>query len=335
MTTGSSRIPWQAKFIALALIWGSSFLFMKVGLSSLAPLQIAAFRIFSGAAILLVMARLTKTRLPRDRTVWLHLAFCSIWLTVIPFTGFVVGETRVPSALAGIGNATTPISAVLFALALLPNERLNSRKLAAVLIGFLGVVVIAEPWNVTGRPDPLGFLIVVLAGACYGLGWTSNRRFLGKADLGGLSQPTALLLCGSVLMTPVFLIWWWLNRATYATPFSLAPHAGTAVGDGAHTAYPIWLAIACVAALGIVGTGLAYMLQYDVVRAAGAVVSTTVTYLIPVVSVLLGTLVLGERLGLAQIVGFLVVLGAALVINRPARAPRDAGSSPSGPSATR
>lgn len=318
MTTSTSRIPWQAKFIALALIWGSSFLFMKVGLSSFAPVQISSFRIFSAAAILLLLARVTGAKLPRDGRVWMHLAFCSLWLTVIPFTGFVVGETMVSSALAGIGNATTPISAVLFALALLPNERLSGRKLAAVLLGFGGVVIIAEPWNSVGRPDPLGFLIVVLAGACYGLGWTWNRRFLGKADLGGLSQPTALLLCGAVFMVPVLVIWWWLNRGEFATPFSLTPTAGTAVGDGAHTAYPIWLAIACVAALGIVGTGLAYMLQYDVVRAAGAVVSTTVTYLIPVVSVLLGVLVLGERLGAAQVVGFAIVLTAAVVINRPA-----------------
>ena len=324
--TAESRIPWQVKFVALALIWGSSFLFMKVGLSALAPLQISAFRIFSGALILVVLARLTRTKLPRERRIWAHLAFCSLWLTVIPFTGFVVGETMVSSALAGIGNATTPISAVLFALALLPSERLSATKLAAVLIGFVGVLVIAEPWNVGGRPDPLGFLIVVLAGACYGLGWTWNRRFLGRADLGGLSQPTALLLCGSVLMVPVLLGWWLLNRDEFATPFSLAAHAGAAVGDGRHEAYPVWLAIGCVVVLGIVGTGLAYMLQYDVVRAAGAIVSTTVTYLIPVVSVLLGVLVLGERLGPAQVIGFVIVLAAAVVINRPKRSPRVAPS---------
>ncbi len=317
--TGAPRVPWQVKFILLALIWGSSFLFMKVGLSAFAPLQISSLRIFSALLILLVLSRLTGARLPRDRRVWMHLAFCSLWLTVIPFTGFVVGETMVSSALAGIGNATTPISAVLFALALLPSERLSGRKLAAVLLGFVGVVIIAEPWNAVGRPDPLGFLIVVLAGACYGLGWTWNRRFLADADLGGLSQPTALILCGSVLMVPVLTIWWWLHRAEFATPFSLTPTAGTAVGDGAHTAYPIWLAIACVGALGFVGTGLAYMLQYDVVRAAGAIVSTTVTYLIPVVSVLLGVLVLGEHLGAAQVIGFVIVLSAAVVINRPPR----------------
>ena len=128
-----SRVPWQAKFIALALIWGSSFLFMKVGLAALHPIQIAAGRIFAAALILAILLRATGSHLPRERRVWGHLAVSSVFLTALPFTGFVVGETRVSSALAGIGNATTPIAAVLFALALLPSERLSGRKLAAVL----------------------------------------------------------------------------------------------------------------------------------------------------------------------------------------------------------
>lgn len=308
------RVSWQVKFLALALIWGSSFLFMKVGLSALHPLQISTARIWLGALAVLALLRLTGGRLPRERRTWAHLFFSSFFLTALPFTLFVVGETRVASALAGIGNATTPISAVLFAWLLLPHERLAGAKLLAVLAGFLGVVVIGEPWNTAGRPDPLGFLIVVLAGACYGLGWTYNRRFLGAADLGGLSQPAALLVAGSIIMTPVLLGWWLLSRASVPAPWSLVPHAGSPA------AYPLWLALACVAVLGILGTGIAYMFQYDVVRAAGAVVSTTVTYLIPVVSVLLGVFALGERLGVAQLVGFAIVLSAAYVINRRPRA---------------
>lgn len=311
MTT-DQRVPWQAKFLALALIWGSSFLFMKVALAALHPVQIAAARIFEAAAILLVLLRMTGSTLPRRARIWGHLAVSSLFLTALPFLGFVIGETRVSSAIAGIGNATTPIAAVLFAMVLLPAERLTGAKLAAVLVGFLGVVIIAEPWNAAGRPDPLGFLIVVLSGACYGLGWTYNRRFLAHADLGGLSQPAALLLCGSALMVPVTLVWWLIARENFPRPWSLAPGAHTAV-------HPVWLALLCVAALGFVGTGIASVLQYDVVRAAGAVVSTTVTYLIPVVSVLLGVFVLGEHLGTAQVLGFAVVLACAFVINSAPR----------------
>ncbi|MDO5502264.1 MAG: DMT family transporter [Actinomycetia bacterium] len=286
---------------------------MKVGLDDLHPIQIVALRILLAAATLLLLLRMTGGRLPRGRRVWGHLFICSLFLTVLPFTGFVQGEVYVSSAIAGIGNATTPIATVLCALAILPSERLTPRKLSAVALGFVGVLVIAEPWNLTGRPDPFGFFLVVAAACCYGLGWTYNRRTLAGADLGGLAQPTALLLCGSVAIVPVVLIWWWASPLQPDLPWSQAP-AGE-VSD----AYPLWLALGAIVVLGVIGTGIAYMLQFDVVRAAGTVVGSTVTYLIPVVSVVLGVLVLGERLGAAQLVGFVIVLGAALIINRVPR----------------
>jgi drug/metabolite transporter (DMT)-like permease len=239
-----------------------------------------------------------------------HLAVSGVFLTALPFSLFAAGEVRVSSALAGIGNATTPLAAVFFALALLPSDRLSPRKLAAVVIGFVGVIVIMQPWESAGRPDLLGFGMTLVAGACYGLGWTYNRRFLGDADLGGLSMPTALLLVGSALMVPVLLVWWLFNRDTYAAPWS--GHVNVESGG-------VLLPLLCVLALGVVGTGLAYMLQFDVVRGAGATVSTTVTYLIPVVSVLLGVAVLDEHLAWPQLLGAAIVLVSAVVIGLPAR----------------
>jgi len=241
--------------------------------------------------------------------VWGHLVVSGIFLSVLPFSLFALGEERVSSALAGIGNATTPVAAVFFALALLPSDRLSPRKLAAVIVGFVGVVVIMQPWESAGRPDLLGFGMTLVAGASYGLGWTYNRRFLGQADLGGLSQPAALLSVGSVLMVPVLGVWWLANRHTYATPWT--GHADPA-GRGA------LLPVLAILALGIVGTGLAYMLQFDVVRGAGATVSTTVTYLIPVVSVVLGVVVLDEHLAWPQLLGAGIVLVSAVVIGLPA-----------------
>src|SRR5687768_16788927 len=268
----ATRAPWQLKYALLALIWGSSFLLMKVGLRTMAPLQISGLRIFAGAATLVLLLGATGGRLPRDLRVWGHLVVSGVFLTALPFSLFAAGEERVSSALAGIGNATTPLAAVFFALVLLPSDRLSRRKLTAVVVGFAGVVVIMQPWDGVGRPDLLGFGMTLVAGASYGLGWTYNRRFLGEADLGGLSMPTALLLVGSVLMVPVLLVWWMVSDG-YAAPWSghLDPAGGGAL-----------IPLLCVLALGVIGTGLAYMLQFDVVRSAGATVSTTVTYLIPV-----------------------------------------------------
>lgn len=307
MTT--RRSPWQLKFIALAFIWGSSFLLMKFGLRAMAPVQIAGLRILAGTLVLLALLRLTGGHLPRGRAMWGHLFVSGFFLAAFPFTMFALGETRVSSALAGIGNSITPLAMVLFGLVLLPTERVTRDKLIAVGIGFVGVLVITEPWAATDRPDLLGFAITLVAGSSYGLGWTYNRRFIGKADLGGLSQPTGVLLTGAVLMVPIVLGWWWFTRDTVAAPWSL--HTAALSGRA-------WGAVVATLALGIVGTGLAYMLQYDVVRDAGAVVSSTVTYLIPVVSVVLGVLVLSEHLDWPQLLGFALVLAAALIVGKPA-----------------
>ncbi len=304
------RMGWQPKFAVLVLIWGSSFLFMKVGLEAMTPVQISTLRVLTGTVVVLVLLAATRGRLPRSWDVWKHLVVFGFFLSALPFTLFAMSETRISSALAGIGNSTTPIATVLAGLVLLPHDRVSPRKLGAVLLGFLGVVLIAQPWTVADRPDLLGFAMAVTGGASYGIGWTYYRRFLSGADLGGLSQPAAVLVVGSAFLVPTALLAWWLDPERLATPW--ATH-GTATGLQA------WWPLLSVLALGALGTGLAFMLQYDVVRAAGPVVGSTVTYLIPVVSVLLGTLVLGEHLSWVALVGFAVVLGAALVINRPDR----------------
>ena len=101
-------MPWPAKFGALALIWGASFFFMKVGLRSLAPLQISGLRIVSGAAVLVALLAASRGRLPRDRTVWAHLLVSAFFLCTLPFSLFAARRAAGQPALAGIGNATTP-----------------------------------------------------------------------------------------------------------------------------------------------------------------------------------------------------------------------------------
>ena len=300
------RVPWQLKFVALVLVWGSSFLLMKVGLEALQPVQISALRIVSGAVVVSGLLLAGGGRLPTGARTWAHLFVCGFFLAALPFTLFALSETRVSSALAGIGNAATPIATVLATLALMPGTDLDRRRVVSVLVGFVGVVTIMEPWNATTGPDVPGFLMALAGGASYGIGWTYNRRYLAGTDLGGLAMPSATLLTGLVLMTPV-AVGWALTRPE---------------GIGALVAYgpsSDWLPLLCVLALGVVGTGFAYVLQFDVVRGAGALVGSTITYLIPVVSVILGVLVLGEHLGVWQLAGFVVVLLAAWGVNRRGR----------------
>lgn len=307
-----TRVPWQLKFAALAFIWGSSFLLMKVGLRSLAPLQISGLRIVSGAVVLLILLAFSGGGLPREWRVWAHLMVTGFFLGSLPFSLFALGEERISSALAGIGNSVTPIATVLFSLLLLRADKIGARKIVGVLIGFVGVLVIMQPWQAQGRPDLLGFGMTLVAGMSYGLGWIYTRRFLSRADFGGLTLPAAQMLTSASQMLVAVAIWWFTGRAhqSLAAPWSL--HANTSGGS-------VLVPLLAVLTLGIFGTGIAMSFQYDVVRAAGPTVGSSVTYLIPVVSVALGVLVLGERLQWPQFVGAAVVLGAAVLIGRSGR----------------
>lgn len=315
------RVPWQVKFAALALIWGASFLLMKVGLQALAPLQIAALRILTGAVTVLLVASLARVRLPREPRVWRHLVVSGFFLCSLPFTLFPIGEERVTSALAGIGNATTPLATVAFTLLLVPGERLPPVRLGAVVAGFLGVVIVMQPWQAHGRPDLLGFGMTLLAGASYGLGWTYLKRHLGPGDAGGLALPAAQLVTASAQMLVLVMGWWLWQRDVLAAPWSPVPWSpvpGSPVpGSPLPGSGPLLGPLAAVLVLGVVGTGAAFALQFDVVRAVGPTVGATVTYLIPVVAVLLGVVFLHERLQWPQLVGAAVVLGAAVLVGRP------------------
>jgi drug/metabolite transporter (DMT)-like permease len=308
----ATRVPWQLKFTALAFIWGSSFLLMKIGLRSLAPLQISGLRILSGAVVLVALLTASGGRLPRQRRVWGHLMVTGFFLGSLPFSLFALGEERISSALAGIGNSITPIATVMFSLLLLPIDKIAPRKIVGVLIGFVGVLVIMQPWQSQGRPDLLGFAMTLVAGMSYGLGWIYTRRFLGRVDFGGLTLPAAQMLTSAGQMLLALTIWWLTARArlSLAAPWSV--HANTSGGS-------VLVPLLAVLALGVVGTGIAMSFQYDVVRAAGPTVGSSVTYLIPLVSVALGVLVLGERLAWPQFAGAAVVLGAAVLIGRSSK----------------
>jgi drug/metabolite transporter (DMT)-like permease len=306
-----TRVPWQVKFLALALIWGSSYLLMKVGLETMAGVQVATLRVLCAVVVLLPMLAVAGGRLPRGWRTWGHLLVTGTLLCSLPWTLFAVGEERVDSLIAGIANAVTPIATVAFSMLMLRAEPVGRRRLVGVGVGFLGVLLILQPWSLERGPDPVGFAMVLTASASYGLGWTYVRRFLRGVDPGGLSMPTAQIVVATVQMPLLLTLWWWLSPQAGAAPWSLHSPQGALVP------------VLAVVVLGVVGTGLAQSMQYDVVRAAGPTVAVSVTYLIPIVSVALGVLVLGETVGPVVLAGAAVVIGASVLIGRaPAGSPR-------------
>ncbi|TQL03542.1 DMT family transporter [Cellulomonas sp. SLBN-39] len=285
----SERRTW-AYFLAAALVWGASFLFMKVGLEGLSPTQVATARVVLGALALGVVMAVQRRAWPRDRRTWGHLAVLGVVLCVLPFLAFSWAGQHLASGLSSILNATTPLMTALAAGLLLPTERLAARQRLGLLVGGVGVVVIVGPWTYLGEgalAAPLPAVLACLgATACYGVGLTYLRRFVGPLGL-----PAETIAAGQVAVAAVVMLL-----------------AAPVVARG-----PVdldWAVVGSMVALGALGTGAAYVWNTRVVQAWGAQRASTVTYLTPVVGVVLGMLVLGERLHWYEPVGgVLVVLG--------------------------
>lgn len=289
---------WQPRFVLLAAIWGMSFLFIKVGDEGLAPLQVALARMAFGTAVLVIVLVVRHDRLPRGVVIWAQLALAGILLNVAPFTLFALGEQRVSSVLAGIWNAATPLIAFPVAMVVLPGERPSRQRVTGLIAGFAGVLIVLGAWSGSSGRDLGGNLMCLSAAACYGVGFPYTRKYLSNRTEGPVAMATGQLICGTIelaIITPLF---------------TSVPH------------YLPARVIASVAILGALGTGLAYILNYSIIRDAGATVASTVTYVMPIFSTVAGVAVLGERLTWNEPVGAIVIIvGAALSQGRLKRRP--------------
>jgi drug/metabolite transporter (DMT)-like permease len=278
---------WLPAYLFLAATWGCSFLFIKVAVGQVHPVYIALGRVAVGALTLLVVLAATRQGLPRDRRLWAHLFVVGALMNALPFTLFGFGEQRVSSVLAGIWNATTPLVTLVVAFAVLPAERPTRQRLLGLVLGFLGVLVVLGVWRGVGGAELTGQLMCFGAATCYGFGLPYLRRFVSGRPESGLSISAAQLLMATVQL------------AVVAPLFAGAPPAPTALGA------PVVLSIL---ALGALGTGIAFVLAYRVVRVAGTTTSASVTYVIPIFATVAGVLALHERLHWYEPVGALIVL---------------------------
>lgn len=293
----------------LALFWGSSFLWIKLALHGLSPVQITFGRLVWGAGIVLVLCLITRERLPRGRRLWAHLVVAAIFGNVLPFTLFGVGEQTVDSGIAGVLNATTPLWALLIGIMIGTERGLSVVRVGGLLLGFAGTLLIFAPWQASGLAS-WGALAILGAAVSYGICFAYIGYFV--AGRGG----TPMALSAAQLLT-----------ATGLTAIAI-PVAGT------QTVHIQPMALIAVSILGVFGTGLAYVLNYRLIVDEGPTNASTVGYLLPVVSVLLGAIFLSEALTVRVVAGMIVVLlGVALTrwkpkahVPTPARALEAAGS---------
>ncbi|WP_177235628.1 DMT family transporter [Streptomyces sp. MUSC 14] len=283
------RLDWRLRFGALSLIWGFSFLLIKVGTDGYAPFQVTLGRLVFGTAVLATAMAVKRERLPRGARLWGRMAVAAFFLNALPFSLFAYSELTIPSTLAGICNATSPLWGMALSLVALSEDRPTRVRVAGLGLGFLGVLTVLGVWQGFHGLDATGTALALLASLSYPVGWIHVRRTLAGTGNSHLSMTGAQLLLATLqlaVVTPLF--------AGFPTHLSPVP-------------------LLAIAALGALGTGLAVLIQYGLVAEVGPTTAQMVTYFIPVIATAAGVALLGESLHWTTPVGAVIVLaGAAL-----------------------
>ena len=276
--------------ILLSVLWGASFFFAGVALRELPPTTVAFVRVFLAAALLFPFFKFRGGILPSSLAGWMPFFIMGLFNNIIPFSLIFAGQLRITSGLASVLNATTPLFTVLV-LAGFGDERLIARRIAGVLIGLVGVIVLRGPGIVQSESQTIGVLLCLGGALSYAFsGLWGRRNLIGVAPL---TSSTCQLITSSVAMAII--------AALVDRPWQL-PMPGAAT----------WAALIGLAAL---STSLAYIVFFTILARSGATNVMLVTLLIPVTAILLGVLVLGEPLTAREVAGAFIIASALLVID--------------------
>ncbi len=281
---------------ALALLWGSGFLWIKLALRGFNPVQIVFARLLLGFVVLAPIALARGLRFPRGGRTWGHLFVAALVANAIPYVLFSIAEKTIGSNVAGVLNATTPLWTLPLAFLVGVDRSVTGWKAAGFALGFLGVVVIFSPWKSVNEIASWGGLACLAAAASYAISYVYMGRFLTNRGISPIMLSASQLGAATVLLA-------------VAMPFAgLEP--------------PTWQtdAVVSLLVLGALGTGIAYVLNYRIIQDEGPTAASVVTYLLPIVAVLLGWLVLREAITAAILGGVvLVLIGVTLSRRQPTK----------------
>lgn len=283
------RKSWLPAYLALGLVWGCSFIFIKLGLEFLTPFGVAFARCALGAITLLIVVKLMKIKLPKEKSTWYKLWIVAMLLNVIPGILFAYAEMHVTSVLAGIINATTPLATLIVMLIAFREEKLKAEQVFGLLLGGLGVMVVLGIWQGIGDNQLTGVIALLIAVTCYGISFPYSKRNIIPLGLKPEAAATTQLIMAAITLLP-FYLYDGISQDNYRPANIFA-----------------------MLALGILGSGFAYIWNFSIIAAAGSSIASSVTYLTPVVAVFVGWLFLGEVIVWHEPVGaLLVILGAAV-----------------------
>jgi drug/metabolite transporter (DMT)-like permease len=274
--------------LSLSVLWGGSFFFAKVAVGELGPFTVVFARVSLAA---LALALVVPLRRDAPWPTYFAMGFLN---NALPFSLIFWGQTEIGSGLASILNATTPLFTLVVAHVLTPDEKIDRTKVAALLVGLFGVVVLIGPSAVIGSSTLWGQAACLAAALSYAFAGIYGRRFR-RMGIVPAEAAAGQLTASTVLILPIMLV---IDRPWMVPPPSLT----------------VWLALG---ALALLSTALAYVLYFRILAAAGATVLLLVTFLIPVPAILLGAMVLGERLEPRHYAGMaLIGLGLAIIDGR-------------------
>lgn len=287
--TRASRSTWIF-FVALAGMWGSSYLFIKIGVETITPLTLVTGRLFFGLLLLVAAVAIARERLPRERRMYRHLVVMSILNVVIPFFLITWAEQTTSSALAAILNATVPLFTIVFAASFLHDEPITVNRVVGLAIGFVGVVVIVSQRLVLDDGDITGEIALIGSSISYGIGNVYNRR-----NVRGLRPMIPALFQVGFAFAIV---------AVLALIFE-KPLETEITRDGLFAM--VWL--------GVLGSGFAYLAYFRILGEWGATRTSMVAYLLPIVGITLGVVVLGETVDARVLAGTALVIGGVALVN--------------------
>jgi drug/metabolite transporter (DMT)-like permease len=287
--------------LALSVLWGGSFLFVGVAVKELPPLTIVVLRVGLAALALHVLLQVRGMGMPRDPQLWATFFVMGVLNNAIPFTLIAWGQGHIASGVASILNATTPLFTVIVAHYWTADEKITPGRVAGVIVGFAGVaVMIGGAALLSLGVDILAQIAVLTAGLFYAFSGVYGRRF-NAMGVEPLVTTAGMLTASSVILLPVTLI--------VDQPWTLAT--------------PSLAAAASVLALALISTALAYLLFFRILASAGTTNLSLVTFIIPINAIVLGTILLGERLEPKHFAGMaLIGLGLAAIDGRPFAAAR-------------
>ncbi len=278
-------------FILLGAIWSASFLWIKIALDEIGPLTLVAFRVLFGLLTGLAVAAILRIPLPRGWKTWRIFLVLGIFNVAIPFFLITWGEQTIDSAVASILNATVPLFTIVLAHFFISDDKITLPKITGLLIGFVGVVLLlSKDLSPNGHNSVIGQVAVILASLSYAASYIYARR--NTAEVPGQIRGMLPLFSASAIM--------WAIAPVAEAPLKIPQLPLT------------WIALLW---LGVLGTGLAMIMQYYLVHEIGPTRATLVTYIFPLGGVLLGVIFLREELSWQLAAGAALIISSIAVVN--------------------